>query len=169
MKEAPALKYATLTTPIGEFLVVVSPRGLRSLKLIAGQPVARLIEKARAAHPDAELAEDEKAVRPIARQIEAVIAGRLPADKVPLDLEGTAFQQRVWRALVRVPWGKTCSYSELASKVGKPQAVRAVASACARNQITFVVPCHRIVRKGGGLGGYYWGLDMKERLLQRER
>ena len=72
------------------------------------------------------------------------------------------------QALTRVPWGKTCTYTELARRAGNPRAIRAAASACARNPITFVIPCHRIVAKNGGLGGYYWGLEMKQQLLARE-
>jgi AraC family transcriptional regulator, regulatory protein of adaptative response / methylated-DNA-[protein]-cysteine methyltransferase len=162
------LSYASLPTPIGTFLVVVSTKGLCALRLIEGRGESAVLAEIRRDHPGADLVADEKAVRPLARKIEAVIAGRLAAADVPLDMRGTPFQKRVWRELVRVPWGKTCSYSELAQKVGAPRAVRAVASACARNPVTFVVPCHRILRKGGGLGGYYWGLEMKRQLLERE-
>lgn len=163
------LSYTPLTTAIGEFLVVASPKGLCSLRLIAAGSMANVLNEVRREFPDASLVPDDKAVAPLVNMIEAVIAGRLPAVKVPLDMRGTPFQQRVWKALVRVPWGKTFTYSELAEKVGSPKAVRAVASACANNPVTFVVPCHRILRKGGGLGGYYWGLEMKRQLLERER
>ena len=169
MNKPALLNYASLTTLIGKFLVVVSAKGLCALRLIEGRSLANLLEEMRRAHPHADLVADDKAVQPMARKIEAVIAGRLDAAKLPLDMGGTPFQQRVWQELVRVPWGKTFSYSELASKVGSPRAVRAVASACARNPVAFVVPCHRILRKGGGLGGYYFGLEMKQRLLDREK
>ena len=169
MNQRNVLNYASLTTPIGTFLVVASPKGLCSLRLIEGRSEKAVLEEVRRDYPDTDLVADDKAVGPLARKIEAVIAGRLAASDVPLDLRGTPFQKRVWQELARVPWGKTYSYSELARKVGKPKAVRAVASACARNPVTFVVPCHRIVSKGGGLGGYYWGLEMKQRLLDREK
>ena len=87
---------------------------------------------------------------------------------LPLDVRGTAFQQRVWRALQQIPVGKTVSYAEVAKRIGAPKAVRAVASACAANPIAVAIPCHRVVRKGGGLSGYRWGVERKRALLKRE-
>ncbi|WP_114417889.1 methylated-DNA--[protein]-cysteine S-methyltransferase [Marinospirillum perlucidum] len=98
---------------------------------------------------------------------EALVQPQLIAS-LPLDLQGTAFQKAVWEALLTIPAGQTRSYSQLAEQVGQPAAVRAVASACGANPVALLVPCHRVVRKDGGLGGYRWGLDMKRRLLQRE-
>ena len=104
----------------------------------------------------------------ITRQTAAKAFAVVAASPLPLDLRGTAFQQRVWRALTKVPAGSTVSYSELAARVGMPQAVRAVASACARNHLAVVVPCHRVVRSDGGLAGYRWGVERKRELLVRE-
>jgi AraC family transcriptional regulator of adaptative response/methylated-DNA-[protein]-cysteine methyltransferase len=87
---------------------------------------------------------------------------------LPLDIRGTAFQQRVWKALARIPAGKTLSYSELAKQVGMPSAVRAVASACAANKLAVAIPCHRVLRNDGALSGYRWGVDRKRALLDRE-
>jgi len=87
---------------------------------------------------------------------------------LPLDLRGSAFQQRVWQALQQIPPGQTLSYSELATRIGAPKAVRAVASACAANPLAVAVPCHRAVRSDGGLAGYRWGLERKRALLKRE-
>jgi AraC family transcriptional regulator of adaptative response/methylated-DNA-[protein]-cysteine methyltransferase len=92
----------------------------------------------------------------------------LPPD-LPLDIRGTAFQWRVWRALTRIPRGETRSYSEIARAIGRPSAVRAVARACATNPIALVVPCHRVVAANGSLAGYRWGVDVKKKLLERER
>jgi AraC family transcriptional regulator of adaptative response/methylated-DNA-[protein]-cysteine methyltransferase len=89
--------------------------------------------------------------------------------KLPLDILGTAFQRRVWLALRDIPYGKTVSYSDIAQKIGKPKAVRAVAHACATNSIAVVIPCHRVVRTDGSLGGYRWGLERKSVLLAREK
>ena len=89
--------------------------------------------------------------------------------EIALDVGGTPLQRRVWNALRRIPYGETRSYAELAAAAGAPRAIRAVASACAKNPVALVVPCHRAVRKGGGLGGYRWGLDRKARLLAHER
>jgi AraC family transcriptional regulator of adaptative response/methylated-DNA-[protein]-cysteine methyltransferase len=88
---------------------------------------------------------------------------------IPLDVRGTAFQHRVWQALRDIPAGRTASYSELAARIGRPEAARAVARACAGNAVAVVVPCHRAVGKDGSLTGYRWGLDRKRALLDRER
>ncbi len=84
-------------------------------------------------------------------------------------MQATAFQWKVWRALQRIPYGETRAYAEVARSIGKPKAVRAVASACAKNPVCLVVPCHRVVPKAGGIGGYRWGAARKEALLKRER
>lgn len=162
------LNYAVMDSSIGRLLLVASAKGLCALRWLDREKVDDLLDEVSRQHGAAHVREDAKSLKPLAKQIEAVIAGKLPAWKVPLDLRGTEFQKRVWKELARVPWGKTYSYSELAAKVGAPRAVRAVASACARNPVGIVVPCHRILRKGGGLGGYYWGLDRKRQLLKRE-
>jgi AraC family transcriptional regulator of adaptative response/methylated-DNA-[protein]-cysteine methyltransferase len=88
---------------------------------------------------------------------------------VAVDLIGTAFQKKVWDALMRIPAGQTRSYAGLAADLGQPRAARAVASACAHNKVAIVVPCHRVIRGDGSLGGYRWGLPLKQQLLERER
>ena len=88
---------------------------------------------------------------------------------VPVDIHGTAFQWRVWRALTRIPRGETRSYAGVAAAIGQPSAVRAVARACATNPLALVVPCHRVVRTDGATGGYRWGADVKKKLLEKER
>jgi AraC family transcriptional regulator, regulatory protein of adaptative response / methylated-DNA-[protein]-cysteine methyltransferase len=88
---------------------------------------------------------------------------------LPLDVRGTAFQQRVWQALREIPIGSTASYSEIANRIGLPKAVRAVAQACASNAIAVAIPCHRVVRTGGALSGYRWGVERKRKLLEREK
>ena len=87
---------------------------------------------------------------------------------LPLDIRGTAFQQRVWRALKDIPVGRTISYAELAGRIGSPKAVRAVAGACAANNIAVAIPCHRVVRHDGSLSGYAWGVDRKRALIAKE-
>ena len=93
-------------------------------------------------------------------------AGRLD---LPLDIRGTAFQQRVWQALREIPAGRTASYAEVAARIGQPSAVRAVGRACATNPVAVIVPCHRVVRTNGELSGYRWGVERKRQLLKRER
>jgi AraC family transcriptional regulator of adaptative response/methylated-DNA-[protein]-cysteine methyltransferase len=105
--------------------------------------------------------------RLVARVVGFVEAPRLGLD-LPLDVRGTAFQQRVWQALRQVPAGQTLSYTELAARIGAPKAVRAVASACAANPLAVAIPCHRVVRADGGLAGYRWGVERKQALLTRE-
>jgi AraC family transcriptional regulator of adaptative response/methylated-DNA-[protein]-cysteine methyltransferase len=87
---------------------------------------------------------------------------------LPLDVRGTAFQQRVWQALREIPAGSTATYSDIAGRIGAPKAVRAVAQACAANLVALAIPCHRVIRHDGGLSGYRWGVERKRELLQRE-
>jgi AraC family transcriptional regulator of adaptative response/methylated-DNA-[protein]-cysteine methyltransferase len=112
-------------------------------------------------------AESRRFIRAVVRQIDA--GPRRAQSSLPLDLWGTAFQVRVWCKLRDIPRGRTKSYSELARELGAPRAARAVASACAKNPLAVLVPCHRVLRKDGALGGYRWGLGVKRALLARER
>ena len=164
----PVLRYARLETASGTMLAAATPAGLFALRFCARGKGTRIPADLRRQHPRVRWLEDPESMRPLLAQVAEVMAGRLPADRVPLDLAGTAFQKRVWLKLLQVPWGKTVSYSDLARRVGKPRAVRAVASACARNPIAGIIPCHRVLRKSGDLGGYYWGLEKKRELLARE-
>lgn len=163
------LRYARLSTPLGTLFAAATTKGLRALRFCEGAQVQGIVKDLRKQFPKEELVEDAESLRPLLEQVQDVLAGRRPGSDVPLDLVGTDFQKHVWQKLAKVPWGKTLSYSELAKKVGRPNAIRAVASCCARNPIVFVVPCHRILHKSGGLGGYYFGLDMKRDLLEREK
>ena len=95
--------------------------------------------------------------------------GRQTALDLPLDVQATAFQWRVWRALQSIPYGETRTYSQIARMLGNPKAQRAVGHACATNPVSLVIPCHRAVRTDGGLGGYRWGLERKERLIAQEK
>ena len=104
-------------------------------------------------------------MRELARRIE----GDAGAADLPLDVRGTSFQLKVWKALLRIPRGAVLSYSEVARDIGSPRAVRAVANACASNRIAVLIPCHRVIRGDGTLGGYRWGLERKRALLDRER
>lgn len=103
-----------------------------------------------------------------AERIQAALNNEALIDKLPLDLRGTTFQLAVWLELLKIPKGETLSYAQLAAKVGKPKAVRAIGSACGANPIPFLVPCHRILRSDGSLGGFAFGLTMKQQLLERE-
>jgi len=163
------LRFATMTTNVGTVLAVSTDRGLCALRFSEDGSQPDALRALLRQHQATELVEDREGMKPLLKLVEKALGGRIPASEVPLDPAGTPFQKRVWRELVKVPWGQTVSYSDLARKAGKPLAVRAVASACARNPITFIVPCHRVLRKNGDLGGYFWGLSKKELLLERER
>jgi AraC family transcriptional regulator of adaptative response/methylated-DNA-[protein]-cysteine methyltransferase len=112
---------------------------------------------------------DDDALGDVCAQIVALASGATVAHALPLDVRGTAFQQRVWQELLRIPRGVTITYAELALRIGAPTAVRAVGTACGANPVALVIPCHRIVRADGGLGGYAWGVERKARLLQQEQ
>jgi AraC family transcriptional regulator of adaptative response/methylated-DNA-[protein]-cysteine methyltransferase len=116
---------------------------------------------------NAELEENPEAIQTYANQLVAYLDARTGADFCPpLDiLEGTTFQREVWSELQKIQPGETLSYSELAQRIGKPSATRAVAQACASNQLAIAIPCHRAIRQDGTLAGYRWGLDWKQRLL----
>jgi AraC family transcriptional regulator of adaptative response/methylated-DNA-[protein]-cysteine methyltransferase len=162
------LRFGTGDTPVGAIFVVVSDRGLCALRLLEGRTAESVLRELKREHPQATWVEDRAGVLPVVEQINEVLHGRLPAEHVQLDMRGTAFQQRVWRELMRVPRGQTWSYSELARRAGRPKAVRAAASACARNPVALLVPCHRIIAADGSLGGYGYGLKRKRQILQWE-
>jgi AraC family transcriptional regulator of adaptative response/methylated-DNA-[protein]-cysteine methyltransferase len=136
-----------------------------------GDDPRALETKLRAEFPRAELervdAGRDEFLAPRVRAVADVLAGRRA--QVDVDLMGTAFQKKVWDALMKIPRGETRSYAELAAQVGAPRGARAVASACAHNRVAILVPCHRVVRGDGSLGGYRWGLPLKQQLLERER
>jgi AraC family transcriptional regulator of adaptative response/methylated-DNA-[protein]-cysteine methyltransferase len=166
--EGEALRWSTVETALGTALVAASARGICMVELGAGE---RALEaKLRAEFPNAELqrvdAGRDAFLAPRVRAVADALAGKKA--KVEVDLLGTAFQKKVWDALMRIPPGETRSYAEVAAQLGAPKAARAVASACAHNRIAVLVPCHRVVRGDGSAGGYRWGLPLKRRLLQRE-
>jgi AraC family transcriptional regulator of adaptative response/methylated-DNA-[protein]-cysteine methyltransferase len=144
----------------------VTERGVCSVSL--GDDEGALVDALRAEYPSAELA---RASQTRDRLVDAVVAhveGRAGAEELPLDVRATAFQWQVWRALQRIPEGATRSYQAVAEELGRPTAARAVARACASNRIAVLIPCHRVVRGDGALGGYRWGIARKAALLARE-
>ena len=166
--EGEALRWSTVDTALGTALVAASARGICMVEL--GTDERALETKLRAEFPHAELqrvdAGRDAFLAPRVRAVADMLAGKQA--RVDLDLLGTAFQKKVWDALMRIPQGETRSYAEVAAQLGAPNAARAVAGACARNRIAVLVPCHRVVRGDGSVGGYRWGLPLKRRLLQRE-
>jgi AraC family transcriptional regulator of adaptative response/methylated-DNA-[protein]-cysteine methyltransferase len=164
----PVIRYGSGPTLAGHAFVALTERGLCALTLVAPAGLAAALAEARHRFPDAEFVEDGQAVGQVLRQVDAFVRGEATAGDLALDLIGTPFQQRVWQALRDVPRGTTCSYTELARRAGVPHAIRAVAGACASNPVAVFVPCHRIVRRDGGLGGYGGGLARKRELLRYE-
>jgi AraC family transcriptional regulator of adaptative response/methylated-DNA-[protein]-cysteine methyltransferase len=118
--------------------------------------------------PKSPLVEGPAELQSLADQVTAFVAAPAKALDLPLDLRGTAFQRRVWQALLDIPAGKTASYAEVAERIGSPKAVRAVAQACAANAVALAVPCHRVIGNDGRLSGYRWGVERKQALLERE-
>jgi len=161
------IRFALAQCSLGAVLVAATPKGVCAI-LLGDDPEALLCDlQARFADATLHGAEpDFEAL--VARVIALVERPRLPHD-LPLDILGTAFQQRVWEALRAIPPGKTATYTQIAQHIGAPRAVRAVAAACAANPLAVAVPCHRVVRLDGDLAGYRWGLARKQQLLERER
>lgn len=159
--------YAVLASALGRLLVAGTARGVCAVKL--GATDAALVAALTAEFPAATVAPGALP-RGWARAIAAAIGAR-PATTpdVPLDVQGTAFQWRVWKALLAIPAGETRTYAEVAAAIGRPKAARAVARACATNPVALAVPCHRVVPAAGGAGGYRWGAERKAALLARER
>ncbi len=163
------IRWSMVDTALGKALVAATERGICAVEL--GDDAEVLERRLRQEFPRARIERvDAGSDEFLAPRLQAV-ADRLAGlrAEVPLDLMGTSFQKRVWDALMKIPAGETLSYSALAQQLGAPRAARAVASACAHNRVAVVVPCHRIVRGDGSLGGYRWGLPMKQSLLERER
>ncbi len=164
---AEPIGYAIASSTLGPVLVAASGQGLCAVTI--GDEPEELIADLRQRFPSARLERQPKDAAPFAARIVTLIEQpHIPAD-VPLDIRGTLFQRAVWAALTKIPLGSTASYSEIALRIGRPAAVRAVAGACAANHLAVVIPCHRVVRSDGALSGYRWGLERKRALLARER
>jgi AraC family transcriptional regulator of adaptative response/methylated-DNA-[protein]-cysteine methyltransferase len=160
--------YSFAKSPLGgKVLVGATERGVSAVYL--GDSKSRLVDELRKEYPCAEIAAATQRVQRWIREIVQRMEGKTPRLELPLDLQATAFQRRVWQELQRIPLGSTRTYAEVARAVGRPKAARAVARACAMNPVCVVVPCHRVIRGDGKLAGYRWGIGRKERLLDREQ
>ena len=161
------VRYGISTCRLGEVLVAATGKGICAV--IFGDSPQQLVAGLRAQLPGADLREDSAGLA--SRMAAVATAAESPhyTLPLPLDLRGTPFQERVWQALREIPAGTTMTYSDLARRLGIPSAVRAVARACAANSVALAVPCHRVVRKGGDLGGYRWGIERKKTLLRDEQ
>jgi AraC family transcriptional regulator, regulatory protein of adaptative response / methylated-DNA-[protein]-cysteine methyltransferase len=160
-----SMRYTTASTPIGSVLLAATPKGICSIQF--GDSAAALERALRHEYPKAEISRSSRELAPHIRAIRAHIRGQ-GAVPLPLDIQATAFQRLVWEQLQAIPRGATKSYSEVARAIGRPKAVRAVARACASNPVAVAIPCHRVVREDGSLGGYRWGIRRKQKLLALE-
>jgi AraC family transcriptional regulator of adaptative response/methylated-DNA-[protein]-cysteine methyltransferase len=161
------LGYSIAKSPLGKVLVAATERGVSAVYL--GDAENALVAELRQEYPRAEIAPATDSFQRWVREIVQRIEGKQPRMELPLDLQATAFQRRVWQELQRIPRGRTRTYAQVARSLGRPKAVRAVARACATNPVSIVVPCHRVIREDGKLAGYRWGLSRKEQLLAQER
>ena len=165
--QALVIAYAIVDSPVGRLLVGATPRGLAAVRL--GESDAQLEAELQHDYPDVELRRDGAR---LARWVNALLRhlDGAPLELPPaLDVPATAFQRRVWQALHQIPYGATRSYGEIARAIGRREAARAVARACAANPVALVTPCHRVIRGDGEPGGYRWGARRKRLLLERER
>jgi AraC family transcriptional regulator of adaptative response/methylated-DNA-[protein]-cysteine methyltransferase len=161
-----AIRFAVGECWLGSILVATTDKGVCAI-LLGDDPDA-LVRDLQDRFPKAKLIGGDAGFEElIARVVGFVEAPRLGLD-LPLDVRGTAFQQRVWQALREIPAGATASYADIAKRIGQPKSVRAVAQACASNHVAVAIPCHRVVRTDGDLSGYRWGVERKRALLARE-
>lgn len=161
------IRYTTADSPLGLLLVAATETGVCSVQL--GDSAEELASGLRAEFPRADVRDDEGGLRPQVRALLDYLEGHRPHPDLPLDVQGTAFQKRVWEELRRIPPGQTASYGEIAGRIGRPSAARAVARACATNPVALVTPCHRVVGGDGSVSGYRWGVARKRKLLEREQ
>jgi AraC family transcriptional regulator of adaptative response/methylated-DNA-[protein]-cysteine methyltransferase len=161
------ITYSTIASPVGQVLIAATANGICAVKIGAGE--SSLVNDLKREYPAAELAANEEPPSEWVTAIARHLRGDEATLDLPIDVQATAFQWKVWRALQRIPYGETRAYSDVAKSIGKPKAIRAVARACATNPVALVVPCHRVVPAAGGIGGYRWGKDRKARLLEAEK
>lgn len=161
-----SVRYALTDWVYGRCLVAESERGICAI--LPGDSDDALLAELHTLFPAARHEPADAPFQQRVRQVVAAINTRDALLSLPLDIQGTAFQQQVWQALRAIPCGETVSYQQLAATIGKPTAARAVASACGANKLAMVIPCHRVVRRDGALSGYRWGVRRKAQLLKRE-
>jgi AraC family transcriptional regulator, regulatory protein of adaptative response / methylated-DNA-[protein]-cysteine methyltransferase len=160
------IRYATVSSPLGRMLVAATDKGICSIAF--GDSEAALLKGLRVEYPKAQFKRAEAVLHRWIGALLQQMFGEPSQTPLPLDIRATAFQRRVWQHLQSIPFGSTKSYAEVAREIGEPNATRAVARACASNRLAVAIPCHRVVRSDGSLGGYRWGLERKKRLLERE-
>jgi len=161
------IHFVVVPSALGRLLVAATERGVCSVKI--GDSARALEDDLRREYPNAAIERSLGPLSPAVSAIQAIAAGERPPVNLPLDIQGTAFQRRVWAHLQGIPFGRTRSYAAVAQAIGQPTAVRAVANACGANPVALLVPCHRVVASDGSLGGYHWGVQRKARLQALEQ
>ncbi len=161
-----AMRFAVGACSLGAILVAATNKGIAAI-LLGDDPQA-LVRDLEDRFPNAELIGADRDFEEVVAKVVGLVEAPKTGLDLPLDVRGTAFQHRVWQALREIPVGSTATYAEIATRIGLPKAVRAVAAACAANRIAVAIPCHRVVRSDGALSGYRWGVERKRRLITRE-
>lgn len=161
------IRFTVTSCPLGRLLLAVTGRGACAIML--GDRDKTLTAELRRKFPKAQLDRDDSHLGSWVGNILRYLDGRQPHVDVPLDVDATPFQREVWKELQAIPYGQTRTYQQIAKAVGRPRAVRAVGQACGNNPVALVIPCHRAVRSDGELGGYRWGVERKQKLLEQEK
>jgi len=164
---AAVVRFTTSASPLGRMLIAATEKGICSIQFADSD--GELQQGLMREFPFAVRRRDDAALVEWKTSLARLINGQEAPPSLPLDIRATAFQRRVWECLQKIPRGETRSYSAVAKKIGMPKATRAVARACATNPVAVAIPCHRVVREGGELGGYRWGVERKEQLLEMEK
>jgi AraC family transcriptional regulator, regulatory protein of adaptative response / methylated-DNA-[protein]-cysteine methyltransferase len=160
------ITYTVVDCSLGYLLVATTDKGICSVKL--GDRPKELIKILTDEFQQATIIRDDQNHQDWIKKILNLITGTESDPDLPLDIRGTAFQQQVWQALQKIPYGAIRTYTDIAQDLGKPKAVRAIANACGANPVALIIPCHRVVRNDGSLGGYRWGIERKQKLIEQE-
>jgi AraC family transcriptional regulator of adaptative response/methylated-DNA-[protein]-cysteine methyltransferase len=160
------IRFAVGECSLGTLLAASSTKGI--VAILLGSDPDKLVRELQDRFPKARLIGEDRDYEALVARVVGFIEAPGQGFDLPLDIRGTAFQHRVWRALQDIPAGRTVSYAEIAGRIGSPKAIRAVAGACAANNIAVVIPCHRVVRRDGSLSGYAWGVERKRALIAKE-
>jgi AraC family transcriptional regulator, regulatory protein of adaptative response / methylated-DNA-[protein]-cysteine methyltransferase len=164
---AAVVRYTIADSPLGRMMIAATDKGICAIQFADSDE--ELQQGLMREFPFAVRRRDDAALAPWRASLASLMKGQEDHPSLPLDIRATAFQRRVWEALQRIPRGETQSYGAVAKKIGMPNAARAVARACARNPVAVAIPCHRVVREDGDIGGYRWGVERKEHLLEMEK
>lgn len=160
------INYSIADCPLGQLLVAATGKGVCSVAL--GDSEESLLKALSEQYPASDIQRGDALLKEVIKQIQNYLSGSQPHIDLPVDISSSEFRSRVYKVLKGIPGGETRSYEEIARSIGQPTAVRAVASACAKNPVALLIPCHRVIRKDGSMGGYRWGLERKKRLLDME-